>query len=183
MPAVLTGTKPIPSAARAALDRRCRVVKHIAKPCERNAAEKKRVAQQHQREKCRAAQNALGPLQHGRRQPVAWQKREHGESRPGEQQIERFEGALVEQLVVNRLGLPPKCRHRQQNDGRSNHADLKTAPVQKPPDPNRQTCAQHARQHDKQRDEHQRHRIEMPWHSAQQTKRREQRRNQKNKRP
>src|ERR1019366_4361357 len=49
--------------------------------------------------------------------------------------------------------------------------------------PNCQNRAQHARQHDKQCDEHQRHRIEMPWHSAQQTKRREQRRNQKNKRP
>src|SRR5208282_1971248 len=182
-PAVLTGVKPIPSAARAALHRRRRVVKHIAKPCKRNSAEKQRVAQQHQREKCRAAQDALGPLQHGRRQPVARQKRKHGESRLGEQQIERLQRALVEQLVVNRLGLPPKRRHRQQNDGRPNHGDLKTAPVQKSPHPNRQNRAQHARQHDKQCDEHQRRQIEMPGHSAQQTKRREQRRNQKNKRP
>ena len=100
--AVASVLKPFPLTpdARAALHHRRRVVKHMAEPCERNSAEKQRVAQQHQREKCRAAQDALGPLQHGRRQPVARQKRKHGESRLGEQQIERLQRALVEQVVV-----------------------------------------------------------------------------------
>ena len=132
------------SVAAAALHRRRGVVKQRAEAREGEAAEKQRVAQQHQREEGRAAQDALGPLQHGGRKPVAGQKRKHREMRLGQQLVERLERPLVEQFVVHRLRLPPERHQRQQRQRGRHQRDLKTAPVQKPPHDNRHRRAQHA---------------------------------------
>ena len=180
-PGVFGGAEQIyfETAARAALHRRRRVVEQTAEARERNAAEKQRVAQQHQRKKHRAAQDAFRPLQHRRRQPEARQEREQRETRLGQQLVEGLQRAFVEHLVRGRLGLPPERRDDQQDHGRRHNRNLEITPVQKPPDQDGQPRADDAGQNDEQRDQAQGYDVKMPRHLPHQPERDQQRRDQK----
>jgi len=118
-------------------------------------------------EKC-VVRDALGPLQHGRGQPVARQEREHREARLGEQPVERLQRALVQQVVVHGVRLPPERDEGQKHHGEQQQDDLKTFPVEVPADADGQRRAEHAGQDDEQPDEQHRQRIKM--HGASRTR-------------
>jgi hypothetical protein len=55
----------------------------------------------------------------GGREPVARQKRKHREPRFRQQPVQRLQRALVQQIVIHRIGLPPEGHEGEQQHSAS----------------------------------------------------------------